>query len=84
LRLREAPIDLWIFAVVFALGNFMTVLAWDHLIAWSEWIQSSLNPDIENPFGGENQLLIQVILQAVLFVVVFFVAWLRRGRTGRA
>jgi hypothetical protein len=88
LRLREAPIDLWIFAVVFALGNFIAVLAWDHLIAWSEWwsewMQSSLNPDMKIPFGGENQLLIQVILQAVLFVVLFFVASLRRGRAGRA
>lgn len=84
LRLREAPIDLWIFAVVFALGNFIVVLAWDHLIAWNEWMQSSLNPEMENPFGGENQLFIQIILQAVLFVVVFFVAALRRGRAGRA
>jgi hypothetical protein len=73
LHAREAPIDLWILGVGFALFQLLLLLTWDRWIAWTR---------LHSP-AGESQLLIQEILQVVLFVGLFFVAALRRGRTGR-
>jgi hypothetical protein len=72
LRGREAPIDLWLLGASFVLGQLFLLLTWDDWMAWAR----SRNMGSQFP--------IQIIVQIVLFVGLFFVASLRRGRTGRA
>jgi hypothetical protein len=72
LRGREAPIDLWLLGASFVLGQLFLLLTWDD---WMAWARSR---------NTESQFPIQIIVQIVLFVGLFFVASLRRGRTGRA
>lgn len=79
LRVREAPIDLWLSGISLALGLIATLLSWKQQIAFMQ----SLSPNKESL---ENQALFQGIMQAmitVLFVTVLFVAAIRRKRTGR-
>lgn len=73
LRAREPPIDLWILGVSYILTFLTLPVVWEDLIAWSQ----SFGP------AEERALLIQLILQIVVWVVLFSVAAFRRGRTGR-
>jgi hypothetical protein len=76
LRVREAPIDLWLLGVGTALGYLMLLLTWDRLMAW---LQSDLH---ETPEFVRFQIVSQFIVGG-LFLGLFFVAALRRRRTGR-
>jgi len=68
---REAPIDLWLLGVVFVFSQLFLLLTWDDPMM--PWARSR----------ADSQLLIQEIIQGVLFVGLC-VAAVRRGRTGRA
>jgi hypothetical protein len=77
-RIREAPIDLWLFGFVLVLGWILLALTWDHWIAWA---QSHYDKE-----SWERQLETQKFTSFVTGAVVacaFFVAAFRRGRTGR-
>lgn len=79
LRVREAPVDLWLSGISLALGCLVGLLSWKQQIAFMQ----SLSPDKE---FLENQMLFQGITQAViwvLFATALFVAAVRRRRTGR-
>jgi hypothetical protein len=79
LRVREAPIDLWLLGISLALGWLVVLAGWNHWIAFMQ----SVYPDKENL---ANQMLVQGITQsivAVLSVSALFVAAVRRQRTGR-
>jgi len=77
-RVREAPIDLWLFGFILVLGWVLLALTWDHWIAWAQ-----SHYDREN---WERQLETQKFMSfasAGLIACAFFVAAFRRGRTGR-
>jgi hypothetical protein len=74
LHVRELPLDLWFSGAAIALGYLLIVLAWDRYVAWVQ----SLNPAIDS-----TQVLIQLVVQSCLFVGAFFLAAVRRPRTGR-
>jgi len=75
LRVREAPIDLWLLAISLALSSLMSLLSWKHM-----------QPLYADQEILESQMLIQGITQATiwgLFLALLFVAAVRRRRTGR-
>ena len=79
LRVREAPIDLWLSGISLALGSLAALLSWKQQVAFMQ----SLSPDKE---FLENQMLFQGITQAIIWVLfgtALFVAAVRRRRTGR-
>src|SRR6266446_167619 len=75
LHVRELPLDLWFSGAAIALGYLLVVLAWDRYVAWVQ----SLNPAVD----PKTQLLIQLVAQSCFFVGAFFLAAVRRPRTGR-
>jgi hypothetical protein len=80
LRAREAPIDLWILGVAWAVNLTFFLLVWDQYIAWMR----SHSGVEESQFLFQILVLrIELIVFSVLFVGLFFVAALRRSRTGR-
>ena len=77
-RIREAPIDLWLFGFVLVLGWILLALTWDHWIAWAQSHYHNEN--------WERQLEAQKFTSfttAGLIACAFFVAAFRRGKTGR-
>ena len=81
LRVREAPIDLWVLGILMLISYVVLFLAWDQV---SAWVQSSSQPSSE---VGFDLILIQKIEQiafGVIFIAAFVIAAVRRGRLGRA
>jgi hypothetical protein len=74
---REAPIDLWLLGVSFVLGLPML------LITLKDMKAIPLKVDEVQFLNFENTQLQIITLQVVVLVGLFFVAALRRGRTGR-
>jgi hypothetical protein len=82
LRAREAPIDLWVLAIVMLISYAFLFLTFDQTIAW--WQSWSAQP---SPEVGFDQVRMQKILQivvVVIFIVCFVIAAVRRARLGRA
>ncbi len=78
-RIRETPIDLWLFGLVLVLSWILLLLTWDH---WAAWMQSYY----EAQEILEKQLEMQMFTAAIsgsLMVCALFVAAFRRRRTGR-
>jgi hypothetical protein len=77
LRIRETPIDFWLFGFTFVISYLLLVLNWAE---WVAWMRANTNVQ----WDPENQLFIQLIAQAIIFFSLLFIAVLRRGRTERA
>jgi len=77
LRIRETPIDFWLFGFTFVISYLLLVLNWAE---WVAWMRANTNVQ----WDPENQLFIQLIAQAIIFFSLLFIAVLRRGTTQRA
>jgi hypothetical protein len=82
LRVREAPIDLWVLGILMLISYAVSFLTLDQTIAW--WQSWSAQP---SPEVGFDQVRMQKTLQivfSVIFIVCFVIAAVRRARLGRA
>jgi len=82
LRVREAPIDLWVLGILMLISYAVLFLTLDQTIAW--WQSWSAQP---SPEVGFDQVRMQKTLQivfSVVFIVCFVIAAVRRARLGRA
>src|SRR5262249_52750059 len=80
LRVREAPIDLWVLGILVLISSAVSFLTLDQQFAW--WQSWSAQPLPEF-----DQIRMQKIEQIVVFVIVivcFVIAAVRRARLGRA
>jgi hypothetical protein len=77
-RIREAPIDLWLFGFVLLLGWILVAVTWDHWVAWAQSHYHDQN--------WERQLETQKFTSFItggFIACMFFIAAFHRGRTGR-
>jgi hypothetical protein len=82
LRVREAPLDLWVLGILGLISYAVSFLTLDRVIAW--WQSWSAQP---SPEVGFDQVGMQKTLQIVfmvIFIACFVVAAVRRARLGRA
>ena len=77
-RIRETPVDLWLFGLVLVLSWVLLALTWDHWLAWaqSHYEQQNWQSQLE------TQKFTSFIMGGIL-ACAFFVAAFRRPRTGR-
>jgi len=80
LHVRETPIDFWLLGFTFVVQLLFQLLNWSDMVAWTRYTLS----DQPHYWEPEAQLLFQVIAQTSIFISLFLVAVLRRGRIGRA
>src|SRR5262249_45353044 len=79
LRVREAPIDLWVLGILWLISYAVVFLTLDQTIAW--WQSWSAQP---SPFDQVRmQKTVQIVI-GVIFIVCFVIAAVRRARLGRA
>jgi uncharacterized membrane protein (DUF2068 family) len=77
-RIRETPIDLWLFGFALVLSWILDLLTWDR---WIAWLQSQAHFPFEKALFEKpdvTQMIITLIMVCALLVVAF-----RRRRTGR-
>jgi hypothetical protein len=82
LRVREAPIDLWVLGILMVIGYAFLFVTWDQTIAW--WQSWSAQPPPEIGFDQVRMQKTMQIVSAVIFIVCFVIAAVRRARLGRA
>jgi hypothetical protein len=81
LRVREAPIDLWLVGIVWLIGLLLLPLTWVHIEAQIRSQYAYLGREMV-----DLQLRLQIVTQIammVLFACVFLVAAFRRRLTDR-
>jgi hypothetical protein len=83
IRVREAPVDLWILGILGVLNLLFLKIIVKGLIASMEKYQSVLNESNMNFWNESNMLISQAVTDLLLVGLIIFVA-IRRGRTGRA
>ena len=83
LRVREAPVDLWVFGILMLISFAVSFLTFDQTIAW--WQSWSAQPSPEVDFDQVRfQKTLQIVF-GVIFIVCFVIAAVRRARAvGRA
>jgi hypothetical protein len=82
LRVREAPIDLWVLGVLMLISFAVSLLTFDQTIAWWQSWFAQPSPEV-----GFDEVRMQKTLQIVffvIFIVCFVIAVVRRARLGRA
>jgi hypothetical protein len=82
IRVREAPIDLWVLGILMLISWTVLFLTWDQVNAWFQSWSSQPPPEV-----GFNPALMQAIIQiatVVIFIVCFVIAAVRRPMLGRA
>jgi hypothetical protein len=85
IRVHEAPIDLWVFTVLFLIGYGFQLLTSDIQVGWYQsWMGS---PPAPGPLAQKIQNIgdiVIAIIWVVSFVGGFVIAVVRRARLGRA
>jgi hypothetical protein len=82
LRVREAPIDLWVLGILMLISYAVLFLTFDQAIAWWQSWLAQPSPEV-----GFDQVRMQKTLQivfGVIFIACFVIAAVRRARLGRA
>jgi len=82
LRVREAPIDLWVLGILMLISSAVSFLTLDQQFAW--WQSLSAQPLPEVGFDQIRMQKIGQIVVFVIFIVCFVIAAVRRARLGRA
>jgi hypothetical protein len=81
IRVREAPIDLWVLGILMLISYGVLFLAWDQVSAWIQSWSSQPSPEV-----GFDQVLMQkieLIAGVVILFGCFVIAAVRRARLGR-
>ena len=82
LRVREAPVDLWVFGILMLISFAVAFLTFDQTIAW--WQSWSAQPSPEGQFYIQTGADTGQIVVVVIYIVCFVIAAVRRARLGRA
>ncbi|MGA8698735.1 MAG: toll/interleukin-1 receptor domain-containing protein [Xanthobacteraceae bacterium] len=80
IRVREAPLDLWIFGILTLVGYGFALLTRDLTNAW---VQSWAGPAPQAGLLNIETIVIQIV-QIVILLAGFVIAGVRRARLGRA
>lgn len=79
IRVREAPLDLWILSILTVISWVVAYLTWDQINTWSQsWLSQPQSP------RQVRTQKIEDIVQSVIFAVGFVIAAVRRAKLGRA
>jgi hypothetical protein len=82
MRVREAPIDLWVLGILMIVSYAVSFLTLEQTIAW--WQSWSAQPSPEVGFDQVRMQKTMQIVFGVIFIGCFVIAAVRRARLGRA